>query len=660
MEVSDPQWLPAVEALLGRDREAVFVARNRIGEATALFREGRREFKGASLVSLNKLEDHRERPRPGTFPSVFATDHPDALAFLQRRHGNVRLALTMAAFEMPGRALMPDGLYDDGLVRSHRTVAATDHKLGRGARAEAAERMRDELADGAVRLNDARREEQGIDRVLRALQVLAEDGGARLSSLVDDLRTADGERRDIESSIEAIDRQGDEGLGGRLEAQRDLLRRKQEEVESIDKRAQKHRIAAEVAQRALAGGEGQEGSSMALKIARRAYLPERAQFPYLRGRQSYRDRLDPSGSLKPAASAATAEAGKAGAKLHARMEKLGADAAKAAGERRHRAELDARGALRGYFADFGPSSQVGPESDLVGDVRPWMDVLIEDIDGNELRRYEAQAREAAERASVLFRGEFVNALTARVSKMERDIEALNRSLRDQPFHNEIYSFHRTAEAEFQPILKIIEIGKLSDDALDMLFRTDVPDDYPHIESIRAVERLLEDPDKDFTAFEDYRNFHSFEIQMQDLDTKARTRWETRRATGSGAEQQVPLYVAIGASLASVYGSGREARGQPKGMAPALFDEAFSKMDGKNQRAMMAFYGRLGLQVVIAAPLEKKAALMGYMETLVEGDRIGEQSTTDVVRIKPRARDALLAINPENLSDREVAALMAAE
>lgn len=96
------------------------------------------------------------------------------------------------------------------------------------------------------------------------------------------------------------------------------------------------------------------------------------------------------------------------------------------------------------------------------------------------------------------------------------------------------------------------------------------------------------------------------------------------------------------------------------MSPALFDEAFSKMDGKNQRAMMSFYSELGLQVVIAAPLEKKAAIMGYMETLVEIDRIGDQSSADVVRVGKRARDELLAMNPEHLSDTEIAKRMAAE
>jgi hypothetical protein len=88
-----------------------------------------------------------------------------------------------------------------------------------------------------------------------------------------------------------------------------------------------------------------------------------------------------------------------------------------------------------------------------------------------LRRYERQAREAAdnEKASTLLRGEFIKALTARIGKMQRDLLSMNRSLQDHPFHNERYAFHRAAVAEFQPILKVIEISKTASEALDMLF-----------------------------------------------------------------------------------------------------------------------------------------------------------------------------------------------
>ncbi len=662
VEIIDPTWVPAVEALLGRDREAIFVDRSQIRQATTLFRDGRKEFRGASLVSLNKLEEFRTPSKPGTFPSLFETDDADAMAFLQRRYGNVRLAETLDDFNMPGRALMKDGLYDDSLVRSHRYIDPREHKIGKAAQENLLRNKQEAFAEQAKLLSTYQQGERVFDHALSAIAtLLQEENGCRLTGMLEKERLSSTERDEIKSRIAAIDEQGDGGLRDRLKGQQAFLKRKEEELKSINDRTTKYQIAVGVGERDLNGGDNVEGSNMSRRLARKFYSQERKLISYHLGGPAYQARLKSlENSTAAKADAPASERFHRTAAHHRKLDQKAIEASQQAEKRNRQAELAARGALRDYFNEFGASGQVGAESHLLMAVKPWMDLSIEDIEGNELRRYEDKAREAAERASTLFRGEFVNALNMRVSKMERDLELLNRSLKDHPFHNERYSFHRTAEAEFQPILKVIEISRISDEALDMLFKADVPDDFPHKDTIKAVEQLLEDPDKDFSSFEDYRNFYTFEIHMEDVQTKARTRWETRRNTGSGAEQQVPLYVAIGASLAAVYGSAGSAKGRRKGMSPALFDEAFSKMDGKNQRAMMAFYQDLGLQVVIAAPLEKKAAIMGYMDTLVEVDRIGEQSTTDVIKIGRRTRDEILAMNPEHLTDEEIARRMAAE
>jgi uncharacterized protein YPO0396 len=317
-------------------------------------------------------------------------------------------------------------------------------------------------------------------------------------------------------------------------------------------------------------------------------------------------------------------------------------------------ERRVRQTLGDYFERFGVVSHVGTESEPLQEVRPWMETLIQEMEENELRRYERQAAEAANKAKTLLRGEFINALTSRISKMERELSAMNLGLADHPFHNERYSFHHARLVEFQPILRIVEISKTSPEALDMLFKGDeVPEDFPHRDTLREIEALLEDPDKDFSVFEDYRNFFMFEIHMTDIVTGRTTRWETRRGTGSGAEQQVPIYVAIGASLASVYGSGKSGAGRPSGMSVAIFDEAFSKMDGKNQRQMMSFYKKLGLQIIIAAPNEKRIAVLEHIDTVVEVDRIGESARVTVADLKERARRELQAMDPDRMPDEDL-------
>jgi hypothetical protein len=150
VELSDVTWTAAAEGLLGRDREAVFVDRPDMPRATALFKEGRREFRRASLVSLNKLDPNGPGPRAGTFPTLFKSDDRDAVAFIVRRHGSVRLAENLAQFNEPGRAIMKDGLYDDGLVRTHRAAEPSGFKIGKAVQMQA---FRD-LKDQAEQLSD--------------------------------------------------------------------------------------------------------------------------------------------------------------------------------------------------------------------------------------------------------------------------------------------------------------------------------------------------------------------------------------------------------------------------------------------------------------------------------------------------------------------------
>jgi hypothetical protein len=647
IEVASPEWTGAAEALLGRDREAVFVDRTDIADATTLFKEGRREFRRASLVSLNKLEQFRTPPVAGTFPTVFRTQDVDAMSFIMRRYGSVRLAETLDQFNRPGRAIMKDGLYDDGLVRTHRWIDPSEHKIGKSAQANALRALREQAEDLEKSLADAAKEAGVADAAFMALKTLCAAPASDLKGCAAAFATAQTEKADAQARIAALDSAGDGGLREKKSAQQRLKNVRLAERQTQQNAFNKHDGEVRSAKGRLGDGENVPGSELNLKIAWSIFLKNLPLYAAAKGRPAYRARLD-------------ARAQKNEAERHRAIAEKAVKDTDAADAERGSIARRVREFLDGYFEEFGMSSQIGIESEPLQEVKPWMAQLIEDIESNELRQYERQAREAAEKASTLLRGEFINALTSRIGKMERELQSLNRSLHAHPFHNERYSFHRTQVVEFQPILKIIEIGKTSPEALDMLFRGDVPDDFPHKDTIVALEALLEDPDKDFSEFEDYRNFYTFEIHMEDVVTGRGTRWEQRRGTGSGAEQQVPLYVAIGASLAAAYGSAERRTGKPAGFALAIFDEAFSKMDGRNQRQMMAFYKNLGLQFVIAAPFEKRVAVLEHMDTIVEVDRIGEQSRATVVALKEKAKRELMAIDPDLISDADLAVRLAAE
>ncbi|MEA2949865.1 MAG: hypothetical protein QOI40_5195 [Alphaproteobacteria bacterium] len=648
VEVADPEWTAAAEGLLGRDREAVFVDRHEIAQATAIFKEGRRDFRGASLVSLTKLDVNRAPPQPGMFPSIFRSQDPDAMAFIMRRYGSVRLAHTLQEFNEPGRAIMTDGLYDDGLVRTHRAGDPSGYKIGKAAQAKALSDLQeraDELDELAETAGKAAR---AADAAHGALKSLCEATSATSAAHAAAYAAAINEQAEAAARIAALDGEGDGGLREKRKAQHALKAARIAERRQQQDLFNKHEVEAKVCARKLSDGEAVPGSSLNMRVAWSAFRQVLPMYGRANGRLAHRSRLDardrPNDTERHRTIAAKAAADEAAAEAS-----------------RIRIERRVREALSDYFEEFGVSSQIGTESEPLRDVKPWMEQLINEIETNELRRYERQARDAADKASTLLRGEFINALTSRINKMERELQAMNRSLREHPFHNERYSFHHTRVVEFQPILKIIEIGKTSPEALEMLFRGDeVAADFPHKDTIAQLEALLEDPEKDFSQFEDYRNFYTFEIHMEDVVTGRTTRWETRRGTGSGAEQQVPIYVAIGASLAAVYGSAERRPGQPAGMALAIFDEAFSKMDGKNQRQMMSFYKKLGLQIVIAAPNEKRVAVLEHIDTIVEIDRIGEGARATAVQLKEKTRRELRAMDPDLMSDADLQTRIAAE
>ncbi|MBB4376359.1 ATP-binding protein [Bradyrhizobium sp. SBR1B] len=209
IEVADPEWAGAAEALLGRDRDAVFVDRPHIGAATAIFKEGRREFRRTSLVSLNKLEQFRAKPDRGTFPSIFRTDDPDALSFIMRRYGSVRLAETLEQFNKPGRAIMKDGLYDDGLVRTHRSVDPSQHKIGKAAQANALRALQDQADALEDALAQKAREAEAADGAFAALKSLCAEGRAGLRDLAIAFSAAQVEKTDAQARLSALDGVGD-------------------------------------------------------------------------------------------------------------------------------------------------------------------------------------------------------------------------------------------------------------------------------------------------------------------------------------------------------------------------------------------------------------------------------------------------------------------
>lgn len=659
------EWTLAAEGLLGRDREAIFVDERHVREATRIAREVKSQFREASLVSVHKLKRFSDQPTWGTFPSIFESDHADAMRFIRQRHDGVRLAMTPDEFEQPGRAIMQDGYYDDGLVRRPRHPRQGDYKIGKDAQMRMVAGLQARLEEAVDRLAELATQETKQKAVESAINLLVDPDFDRLAGLAGRLQEALKEKDASERTISAIDAAGDGGLTERRNEVAGLLERQKKALKEVEDKTTADKVKVAWAERMLtSSGPNTPGSNANVKLTRQMYSTSRKSVAYGgNGRAAYRARLEALASGYP-----NERQDQNGLRLMAKahddlQDRAGRDKSKADTEA-IRLEKEIIKQFGDYIQEFGASGQVGRDSEILTEMRPYVAVMIADIEDNALRQHEAKAKEASDTAAHLFRTQFVLELKNRMDLLKGERHALNRTLAAHKFHKETYSFRMTAIDRFSPIIKMADLadretGLAEQDPLDLLFDDNLPKDHENYETIKAVRSLLEDPDIVFEDFEDYRNFYTFDIIMTDENGRV-VEWEKRRGTGSGAEQQVPIYVAVGASLAAVYGTSEAYRARGRsGMAPALFDEAFSRMDGKNQRQMMAFYESLGLQVVIAAPMEKKIALQAYMETIVEIDRIEDRANADVTMIKERTRNELLDIDPDNRTEEELRSMLEA-
>jgi energy-coupling factor transporter ATP-binding protein EcfA2 len=635
-EIVDGGWREAAEALLGRDREAILVDSDHASRAVEVLRAGRDSFRGCRVVNTRRLADRGERPQPGTLASVFASEDPLAMAFITFRTGNVRLAESQAELLGDGRAIMRDGAYNSGVVVE--VLRTADLKIGRAAaplmEASLAQQIEEQLRIAAHH-DEVQRFHDDVGRRVEALtDKVGED--ARLEQLVLELERLEEQRLDHQRRLDRIAATIDPKLQADLNRVKVQIRELTTDKEELIGRRERLKQVVLNIGRQLDAGDAQPGSWISFSNRRRLFrnrVGSRARLKELRN--PYRDMR------------------------HKGLARLAADLAKQADEARERyreREGEIKEALGHYRTQFDSTAPVALQGQIISEVKPWVVSNLGALEANELIQYRRQADEAAEQIKLLFRTAFVHELNARFSKMRNELDNLTRALKTRPLHNEIYSLHARPKEELAALHRLARESEEDETVFDALFGRGTPRDEEHGRALAEVERLLGEDAVDFTAYQDYRNYFTFDLRMQDVEKGRQLSYDRRKGTASGAERQVPYYVVIGAALASIYhGARRQYDHADLGLGLAVFDEAFSKMDGPNQRTLLDFYDDIGLQVVIAAPSEKRNVVYENLDSIIDVFRHGDMATAESARIKRHTRDRMRAANPQHLTDAQLAA-----
>jgi uncharacterized protein YPO0396 len=280
----------------------------------------------------------------------------------------------------------------------------------------------------------------------------------------------------------------------------------------------------------------------------------------------------------------------------------------------------------------------------------WTQDTLKTLEETELAGLTKEAEDARVEAENIFNAQFIGQLKDNLSKVDDALDELNRNLQKREFHGEIYRFKRAYAPEYEPIVHWVKAASDEDRAnIGSLFDKSLSPENEHYEGRRRIQELLlnsSNPESSESKLADYRNYFVFDVEMKDVKGRGSTSLSKRLGKGSGGEHQTPFYVAISASLAATYRIDRSIDGQPRsGMALALFDEAFSKLDVQNTSNALQFLRDLGMQVLVAAPNEKYAPLAEEMDTMVNVLRDGGTVKILVDYLKPAARALLASDNP---------------
>jgi hypothetical protein len=642
VRVRDEEWRDAAEVILARDREAIVLPPEQAREAITVLRELRRgrrgQFWGCRIANTARIE-HRPVPK-GSLAEVLETTDPLVRAFVVARIGNVRRVRTEAELLAGGRAVMPDGTCCDGLVSELRRVDT--YKIGKEAAGRATGPIEARLGEIGEELAEASAAKAQYRAAVERLAPLARalDGTVRLVDAVDGHRAAEERVRRLERQLGSVTDSIDPRFQEELDWIERTLAQLDEEIAATGKErdgalAQVARLRARIE-----GGHDTTGSRMRRDHMLRQFAKVSATVPRGEALTVWRD------CLRAADGALPLVALRAGERMDALRDGIPAA----------RSEVFERCFEFRRFS--GRTLGFDREADVEGVVVPWAQALRRDIEESRLIGYKQVAVEAAEESRSLLKGNFINTLRDRFGRVRGAIETLNATLAPYDFHKEKYRFEVQHDPEYAPLIRLVDAAAQDDTILLPLFGGTQAGTSPYRESLELIDRILMEEDAEFARFEDYRNYFRFTLMMKDVQTGKETTFAHRLGVGSGAEKQVPFYVSIGAALAAAYHGSKYDAGAEGGLGLCLFDEAFMKMDHRNQREVLRFYRRIGLQPVVAGPKASKGFMQRNMDSIVKVSRPSHYDMRiGVTRPGPALRAALDAADPEEWPRETIERLM---
>ena len=623
-EVTDHKWQDAIEGYLGQQREALIVNPEDAEEAIRVFRAHRKQLMGCRVIDTTQTRLWLNRGDRSSLLQFIRCNNDHAQAYLNRRLGGIKPVDTERQLLREDSAMTYDGMLK--LSGTISTIRFTPHMMV-GINTDGMRQSREsQLQTLSGELMDLLQNDQRLEKADSLLSRVAANHQLDVNALKECSNALNKQQHDIaliNEEIDSLQQKDDTELQEKIDVLKERIAKVELEQKKLDRERQQ--IAEQYG--SLNTQKAQLSAALSNLDEDRTRLKNHAFYQAEFASERYE--LLESSMVNGAAiyKEAMSRAEKAQEKARNFDQKVRKEVAD------HYAKY--------HKADIDSDIQLDYLESRFEEFENYIHHQVKVLSETELARYAKRAELARKEAEETFRSDYVSKLKDSLDQVAHIIRELNHSLKRRPFNSEVYQFRYYANGDMKDILDLVERFSSQDQAnVGGLFDPASAENSEHAKAIESIHELISNEDKQ-QDLADYRKFYNFEVDILDQEGNKKTTLSQRIQTGSGGEHQIPFYLAIAAALSTTYRLHETMEGEiVGGFSLAMFDEAFNKIDMAKTSTCMGFMKDIGLQVIAAAPDDKRAVMAANMDTIISVWREGGAVSLDVSYPKVKGRQLL--------------------
>jgi uncharacterized protein YPO0396 len=602
LQIADESWQDAVEGLLGRSRFTLLVPPEHYEAAIQLYRQRRHKdgLHGVGLLDTERLLQNQKTPRSDSLAVEVQTEHPAARAFVDLLLGNyVKCDRTE---ELRNHAT---AVTRECFTRRNYTTQHLNPRYYR--RWFIGERS----GPRQIEQRQARLDEIAAEMVASNMETSTLQERLRLTQ--DKIRTL----VELEHALPALTRlaETETQLG---ESRRELAGLDTQTVAALQTNLERCQADANHLQTENAAHERQIGG-LESKIENLVEdilpgLEQAADQAIQSARQFLSQEIELEQSSDQAPEDALAEVEREYERRRERqpLETILQNATRHEGDYTN-AEMRSRDRLRDAKQAYSLRYDFGyDEAENAARYLTEREKLI----GSELPQYENRIAEQRALAEQELVENFIHRLREQIVDARQQLAYLNTTLSQLRFGGERFEFiTQPAPTLHQVYDMVMDSQRILGDSL---FESDFRQRHQQGWDLLFERLTTGGPEGDeiltreMRELQDYRNYLEYDIRIH-YPEGTRALLSKINTKKSGGETTTPFYVAMAASFAQAY---RLNQSRPSDtIRLAMFDEAFGKMDTARTASALQFMRDTGLQVLLATPPDKSAALLDYVDSI---------------------------------------------